>query len=91
MRGKSSRQVPESSPDDTGSGLQLNARPLFECYGPEMTMDQQSGAFECDVCILVMKLSVTATEDARVYSRSHGRREPNTGNSAGNRRTESRR
>jgi AraC family transcriptional regulator len=39
-----------------GSGLQLDTRPLFEYYGPEMTMDQQTGAFQCDICIPVSKL-----------------------------------
>jgi AraC family transcriptional regulator len=39
-----------------GSGLQLDARPLFEYYGPEMTMDQETGAFECEICIPVTKL-----------------------------------
>ena len=39
-----------------GSGLQLDARPLFEYYAPEMTMDPKTGAFECDICIPVTKL-----------------------------------
>ena len=39
-----------------GSGLQLDARPLFEYYAPEMTMDHETGAFECDICIPVRKL-----------------------------------
>ena len=39
-----------------GSGLQLDARPLFEYYGPDMTMDQETGAFECEICIPVTKL-----------------------------------
>jgi AraC family transcriptional regulator len=39
-----------------GSGLQLDARPLFEYYAPDMTMDHETGAFECDICIPVTKL-----------------------------------
>ncbi len=39
-----------------GSGLQLDARPLFEYYAPEMTMDPETGAFQCDICIPVTKL-----------------------------------
>jgi AraC family transcriptional regulator len=39
-----------------GSGLQLDARSLFEYYGPDMTMDQETGAFECEICIPVTKL-----------------------------------
>jgi len=39
-----------------GSGLQLDARPLFEYYAPEMTMDQETGAFQCDICIPVTTL-----------------------------------
>jgi AraC family transcriptional regulator len=38
------------------SGLQLDARPLFEYYAPDMTMDHETGAFECDICIPVTKL-----------------------------------
>jgi AraC family transcriptional regulator len=39
-----------------GSGLQLDGRPLFEYYAPDMKMDDQTGAFECDLCIPVTKL-----------------------------------
>jgi AraC family transcriptional regulator len=39
-----------------GSGLQLDARPLFEYYAPDMTMDLKTGAFQCDICIPVTKL-----------------------------------
>jgi AraC family transcriptional regulator len=38
------------------SGLQLDARPLFEYYAPDMTMDQDTGAFQCDICIPVTTL-----------------------------------
>jgi AraC family transcriptional regulator len=39
-----------------GSGLQLDARPLFEYYPRDMTMDQETGAFECEICIPVTSL-----------------------------------
>ena len=39
-----------------GSGLQLDARPLFEYYGPDMTMDLKTGAFQCDIYVPVTKL-----------------------------------
>jgi len=39
-----------------GSGLQLDARPLFEYYAPDMTMDRETGAIECEIYIPVTKL-----------------------------------
>ena len=39
-----------------GSGLQLDARPLFEYYSTEMTMNHETGVFECEICIPVTKL-----------------------------------
>jgi AraC family transcriptional regulator len=39
-----------------GSGLQLDGRPLFEYYAPDMQMDDATGAFECDLCIPVTTL-----------------------------------
>ncbi len=39
-----------------GSGLQLDARPRFEYYAPEMAMDQQTGAFQCEICVPVTNL-----------------------------------
>ena len=39
-----------------GSGLQLDGRPLSEYYAPDMKMDDEAGAFECDLCIPVTKL-----------------------------------
>jgi AraC family transcriptional regulator len=39
-----------------GSGLQLDARPLFEYYATGMTMDKETGAFECEICIPVTRL-----------------------------------
>jgi AraC family transcriptional regulator len=39
-----------------GSGLQLDARPLFEYYGPDMTMDQETGTFQCEIYVPVTKL-----------------------------------
>ena len=39
-----------------GSGLQLDARPLFEYYPTEVTMDHETGVLECDMCIAVTKL-----------------------------------
>lgn len=39
-----------------GSGLQLDARPLFEYYGPDMTMDQETGTFQCEINVPVTKL-----------------------------------
>ena len=38
------------------SGLQLDARPMFEYYGPGMTYDEATGAFECDITIPVRPL-----------------------------------
>jgi AraC family transcriptional regulator len=38
------------------SGLQLDARPCFECYPRDAAYDPQTGAFECDICIPVMPL-----------------------------------
>lgn len=39
-----------------GSGLQLDARPLFEYYGPDMTMDQETGTFQCEIYVPVTTL-----------------------------------
>jgi AraC family transcriptional regulator len=39
-----------------GSGLQLDARPLFEYYPTDVTMDHATGVYECDICIPVLKL-----------------------------------
>ncbi len=33
------------------SGMQLDARPLFEYYGPEMSYDPKTGVLECDLCV----------------------------------------
>lgn len=38
------------------SSLQLDARPFFEYYGPEMKFDPKTGVFECDLCIAVVPL-----------------------------------
>ncbi len=38
------------------SGLQLDARPTFEHYAPDMRHDDATGAFECDITIPVMPL-----------------------------------
>ena len=38
------------------SGLQLDARPTFEHYAPDMRHDAATGAFECDITIPVMPL-----------------------------------
>jgi AraC family transcriptional regulator len=38
------------------SGMQLDARPLFEYYPTDATMDPETGVFECDICIPVTKL-----------------------------------
>jgi AraC family transcriptional regulator len=35
------------------SGLQLDGRPCFEYYAPEMAMDHETGAFQCEICIPV--------------------------------------
>jgi AraC family transcriptional regulator len=34
-----------------GSGLQLDAGPYFEVYGPDYTYDPKTGMFNCDLCI----------------------------------------
>jgi AraC family transcriptional regulator len=39
-----------------GSGLQLDARPLFEYYPTDATMDHETGRFQCEICIPVTKL-----------------------------------
>jgi len=39
-----------------GSGLQLDSRPLFEYYPPGFTVEHETGAFECEICIPVTKL-----------------------------------
>jgi AraC family transcriptional regulator len=39
-----------------GSGLQLDARPLFEYYPTDVTMDHETGRFQCEICIPVTKL-----------------------------------
>ena len=39
-----------------GSGLQLDARPLFEYYPTDVTMDLKTGVLECEICIPVTKL-----------------------------------
>ena len=39
-----------------GSGLQLDARPLFEYYPTDVRMDPKTGVLECDMCIPVTKL-----------------------------------
>ncbi len=33
------------------SGMQLDARPMFEFYSPEMSFDPKTGAFECDLYV----------------------------------------
>jgi AraC family transcriptional regulator len=38
------------------SGMQLDSRPFFEYYSPEMRFDPRSGAFECDLCVPVAPL-----------------------------------
>ena len=38
------------------SGLQLDARPCFEYYPPEMARDRKTGAFQCEICIPVTNL-----------------------------------
>lgn len=38
------------------SGMQLDARPFFEHYGPDATFDPKTGAFSCDLCIPVTPL-----------------------------------
>ena len=38
------------------SGLQLDARPMFEYYGPGMRHDAATGTFECDITIPVAPL-----------------------------------
>jgi AraC family transcriptional regulator len=38
------------------SGLQLDSRPFFEYYAPDMKFDPKTGEFECDLCIPVMAL-----------------------------------
>jgi AraC family transcriptional regulator len=35
------------------SGMQLDARPMFEYYAPDMKHDDATGAFECEVTIPV--------------------------------------
>ncbi len=39
-----------------GSGLQLDARPSFEYYGPDAGYDPASGIMTCDICIPVAPL-----------------------------------
>ena len=38
------------------SGLQLDARPSFEFYGPDSSYDAATGVMECDICIPVAAL-----------------------------------
>jgi AraC family transcriptional regulator len=38
------------------SGLQLDARPFFEYYAPNMKFDPKTGVFECELCIAVVPL-----------------------------------
>jgi AraC family transcriptional regulator len=38
------------------SGLQLDARPCFEHYGPASTFDERTGVFNCELCIPVAPL-----------------------------------
>jgi len=38
------------------SGLQLDARPCFEHYGPQARFDVQTGVFDCELCIPVAPL-----------------------------------
>lgn len=38
------------------SGMQLDSRPLFECYSAEGRFDPRTGAFDCDLCIPVAPL-----------------------------------
>ena len=38
------------------SGMQLDARPFFEYYSPQMKYNPQTGVFECDLCIPVAAL-----------------------------------
>ena len=38
------------------SGMQLDARPFFEHYGPDSTYDPKTGLLECDLCIPVVAL-----------------------------------
>lgn len=39
-----------------GSGLQLDARPCFEHYGPASRFDFKTGVFDCELCIPVAPL-----------------------------------
>jgi AraC family transcriptional regulator len=39
-----------------GSGLQLDARPCFEFYPEGSTCDQETGVFDCQICIPVIPL-----------------------------------
>ena len=38
------------------SGLQLDARPCFEHYGPQSRFDRRTGVFDCELCIPVAPL-----------------------------------
>ena len=38
------------------SGLQLDARPCYEFYGPASRFDMATGVFDCDLCIPVAPL-----------------------------------
>ena len=38
------------------SGYQIDARPCYEYYAPTHCFDQQTGVFECDICIPVSPL-----------------------------------
>ena len=38
------------------SGLQLDARPCFEHYGPQSSFDFKTGVFDCELCIPVAPL-----------------------------------
>ena len=38
------------------SGLQLESRPCFEYYPANITFDESSGVFECDICLPVAEL-----------------------------------
>lgn len=39
-----------------GSGLQLDARPMFEHYPEDATFDPETGVFDCEICIPVAPL-----------------------------------
>jgi AraC family transcriptional regulator len=38
------------------SGMQLDARPFFETYGPDSSWDPETGVMRCDLCVPVARL-----------------------------------